>query len=292
MEEQRAWIQSRRRKRLRITAVILSICVLMTNYPDIWGTLSALAEETQDGDGMVYVSDFAGLPEEVREQAVPVGTGIEELMLPDALEAFAAAAKEEDDPGDTEQKEKEETDGVTEEPGDTGQEGTVQDAAQEIGDDYTEETEDTDQTEDAKLTQETYTVTMPEYQAGNVITVETLENTQETGTKEETVTIEGITWQPETAYDGNTEGTYLFTAVLPEGYALMEGVSLPQITVTVQADSADSVIQALLERIAALPDAEEYLAKEPDTEEEEAYVEWMEGLHQYAGGSPRHTGSL
>lgn len=45
----------------------------------------------------------------------------------------------------------------------------------------------------------------------------------------------------------------------------------------------DAVIQALLERIAALPDSEEYLAKEPDTEEEEAYAEWMEGLYQYAG---------
>jgi len=50
-----------------------------------------------------------------------------------------------------------------------------------------------------------------------------------------------------------------------------------------QENGRDSVIQALFERIAALPDAEGYLAKEPDTEEEEVYAEWMEGLHQCAG---------
>lgn len=49
-------------------------------------------------------------------------------------------------------------------------------------------------------------------------------------------------------------------------------------------------LQALLARIAALPDAEEYLATEPDADDwaenedayEEAYTEWMVGLYEYA----------
>lgn len=44
--------------------------------------------------------------------------------------------------------------------------------------------------------------------------------------------------------------------------------------------------QSLLARIAALPDAEEYLAKEPDTDsgeaDEAAYEEWLAGLYAYA----------
>lgn len=79
--------------------------------------------------------------------------------------------------------------------------------------------------------------------------------------------------------------TYTFTAVLPESYALAEDVSLPQITVTVKEseNGTDFAIQTLLDRIAELPDVEEYLALEPDMEEDEdAYAEWEEKLYEYA----------
>ncbi len=324
MDEQRAWIKSKRKKRLRALAAILCLCLLFATYPDILETLSVFATGTRNGDGTVYVAGFARLPEEVRKQTVPVGTGAEELILPDTLEAVVAIPEGEVLPEDAEEEMQTPPEDAEEETGappeDEGEEtevpsetaGKETESSEAEGTETEESADDTQpeqeangenaddnavdsgesassvqtgQTEDAEPTQETHTVTMPEYQAENVITVETLENTQETGTKEETVTIEDIIWQSEPEYDGNTEGTYIFTAVLPEGYALMEGISLPQITVTVQEDSADSVIQALFERIAALPDAEEYLAKKPDTEEEEAYAEWMEGLYQYAGGA-------
>ena len=80
-----------------------------------------------------------------------------------------------------------------------------------------------------------------------MITVERLENPSEKENKEDaddieksqaydtdTVIITGVTWQSQPAYDKDAEGVYFFTAVLPEGYARMEGVSLPQITVTVE----------------------------------------------------------
>ncbi len=49
----------------------------------------------------------------------------------------------------------------------------------------------------------------------------------------EAVRIEGVTWTSSPEFDGDTAGEYRFTAVLPEGYLLAEGISLPQITVTV-----------------------------------------------------------
>ena len=48
------------------------------------------------------------------------------------------------------------------------------------------------------------------------------------------VEIEGVTWAAEPEYAPNTPGGYTFTAVLPEGYALAEGVTLPTIIVTVE----------------------------------------------------------
>lgn len=55
-----------------------------------------------------------------------------------------------------------------------------------------------------------------------------------TAAREERVTIEDITWESDPAYDGDTEGIYTFTPVLPEGYALSDGAELPQVTVTVE----------------------------------------------------------
>lgn len=53
--------------------------------------------------------------------------------------------------------------------------------------------------------------------------------------------------------------------------------------------------QALLARIAALPDAEEYLAGEPDADsgevDEAAYEEWLTGLYAHAEEAFCHTGS-
>ena len=388
MDEQRAWIKSRRRKRLRIMAVILCMCLLVTTRSDILATLSTFASEWKDST--VYVSGFGELPGAVREQTVPLGTGEEELTLPDTLEAFAETLEEEDKPGDAENPDGgadgtenpgDETDG-TENPGNgTGESGNPEEGADdgsgdagnagdrtggagESGDgtgesgnpgdgteggiggagesgDETDESgnpeegadygsgdagnagegteggsgndgntdegnsgagepdgdssdsepetqndnapaddesgaEDADETAkayDGVLTVQRGVFDMPVYMAEPEASAEpqTMER------KEESVMIKGVTWQSEPAYDGNVEGTYVFTAILPEGYVLTEGVSLPQITVTVQ--GTDPVVLELLTRIAALPEAEEYLADEPDVEEE--YEAWMDKLSAY-----------
>ncbi len=366
MDEQRAWLRARRKRRLRILAVMLGFCVLVTTYPDILVTLSAFASEEAVQPEIRQITDFTALSDEIREQTVPIGTMLSELTLPDALEVVVTRECQssedgekgpEDDGGeDSEENDGEEPDGdmtgaedkdgSTEEGGssdtapddtETGNEsensdtetgGESEDSDAETGegedaqpepDGESEETDGMPETDsgdtsdiekeendtgesalaeeqgesvneqenapsegqlESAVSQETHTVTMQEYLAENVIPVQTLENMQ-TEKQEETVTIDGVTWQSEPEYDGSAEGTYTFTAVLPDGYTLAEGVSLPQITVTVES-GVDAIIQALLERIAALPDAEEYLATGPDMEEDgDAYAEWEEKLNEY-----------
>ena len=87
MDEQRAWLKARRKRRLRILAVMLSFCVLIHTYPDILVTLSAFAATGQEQPVTRHITDFTALPEKIREQTVPVGTALSELTLPDTLEA-------------------------------------------------------------------------------------------------------------------------------------------------------------------------------------------------------------
>lgn len=98
-EQQCAWLRARRKGRLRTLAVILSFCVLLTSSPHIWETVSVFAAEEPKGEGRQYISGFAVLPEEVREQSVPLGTGLQELSLPDALEAYISVKNAENSGG-------------------------------------------------------------------------------------------------------------------------------------------------------------------------------------------------
>ena len=50
----------------------------------------------------------------------------------------------------------------------------------------------------------------------------------------EPITIKGVTWEPDEAYDDTAEqGGYLFTPVLPDGYTRATGVELPEIYVRI-----------------------------------------------------------
>ena len=78
----------------------------------------------------------------------------------------------------------------------------------------------------------------------------------------------------------------------PEEEAEQEtpGTGTEEETEETKVAEASQDLQALLARIVALPDAEEYLATEPDADDwaenedvyEEAYTEWMVGLYEYA----------
>lgn len=168
--------------------------------------------------GNLQISAFAKLPKEVQEQVVPVGTDVDKLTLPDTLEAFVTVEYT-----DTVQVEEESV--ISAEP-------VVQDNI----------SEETCATGDAKRSDSnTENVTTEAAAVPETTEATTTEKTeiQETRTQTEAINIQGVTWTAKTEYDKDTEGAYIFTAVLPEGYVLMEGASLPQITVTVCADSAE-----------------------------------------------------
>lgn len=121
MDEQRAWLRARRKRRLRILAVMLGFCVLVTTYPDILVTLSAFASEEAVQPEIRHITDFTALSDEIREQTVPIGTMLSELTLPDALEVVVTRECQssedgekgpEDDGGeDSEENDGEEPDG-------------------------------------------------------------------------------------------------------------------------------------------------------------------------------------
>lgn len=279
-DEQRAWIKTRRKRRLRVLAAVLCLSVLFTTYPNILEAFSVFAAENGAEENILYVSGFSDLPEGVREQTVPVGTGLEELTLPDTLEATVqtgqnAADQDEDadhretedadegtekpsdgeedgegtgKPSDEETADAENQDGSTENPDEDEQDGAVQETAEESGNtDKEEQDEQPEETvvENAEIRQETYTVTLPEYQSEHVITVKQLEdssvknheteNIDDQADDTDVVTITGVTWQSEPMYDGNTAGTYIFTAILPGGGVFAFGRSQPA------ADCGDSV---------------------------------------------------
>ncbi|MDE6662614.1 MAG: hypothetical protein K2K46_04640, partial [Lachnospiraceae bacterium] len=330
MDEQRAWIKSRRKRWLRITAVILSVCLLVTTYPDILEAISVFAAGARGEDAIMSVTGFAGLSEEVSEQTVPVGTDISELELPDTLEAYVSVESEDEkkpddggqkkdddeDPEDSDQnkddKENPDETGGEEKPDDgndnnvaaddsnsSDNAGSETDGSENSGTDTSEPqgggnstdtaapaaVETPDNTKSADVSVQTGEFVMPEYQSENVINVETLENIPadeaksatdtdaegaayhteknaktETIAETEAITIENITWDSSPAYDGEEEGLYIFTPTLPDGYVLSNGVSLPEITVTVVADYAQAEkLHALLELLRALPDPEDYL---------------------------------
>lgn len=296
-----------REKKHRICAAFLCVCMLLSlpGISDIFPVVKA-AEQAESFQEKNVITAFDPLPEDIKVQTVFMGTDKDELDLPEELTVCLLWKSSEQKAEESEQENIWETDDIeenpdtetrNEQPEDTGESVEKTDETdtedeevstgesepvEEQGESETgQENAPAEEQQESTPAQETHTVTMPEYLAENVIPVQTLENTQ-TENRQETVTIDGVTWQSEPKYDGSAEGTYTFTAVLPDGYALAEGVNLPEITVTVESGT-DATIQVLLDRIAALPVAEEYLALEPDMEEDEdAYAEWEEKLYEYA----------
>ncbi len=72
MDEQRAWLKMRRRKRLCTLAVALSVCVLISTYPNVLETLSVYAEGLEGENDGVYVL-------EGKEEEPEDGTDEEEI---------------------------------------------------------------------------------------------------------------------------------------------------------------------------------------------------------------------
>lgn len=253
-----------RKGRLRRMAVLLCFCVLITAFADIPAAFYVFAASGSPDTEERIILAFRALPDEVRKQSVPMETNLDELVLPDTMEAVMSGSAE-----------------------------------------------------------------------GSVSSSDHIEADAPSEKQEEAIAISSITWQSSPEYDGSAEGIYIFTAALPQGCTLAEGIVLPQITVTVreqgndednpeqgdgtdmptqengmdgpvQGNDKDTLVEgglaqedemdnpeqdsgmdfrmeALSARIAALPETEEYLAAEPDMEgNAEAYALWEQKLYEYA----------
>lgn len=256
-------------KPARVMAVVLSFAVFFTGMD-----LTVLAVQSEGQQEETYtVTGFAALSEGLADQSVSVDTAVEELNLPEALEAYAMRNQNDSDDNSDDDSEKtgdgeddtvseNDDDEVPEEGNDDGDsdtetgEGTGESGEEENGGGEKPDNRDGD---GVSINSDTFVV--PVYFSENTqdeVKVETLvsdgeeeaaapKEREEEGTSAENeestdedavvkITIEDVTWESSPAYDGEAEGVYVFTPNLPERYLLAEGVSLPQIMVTVEAE--------------------------------------------------------
>lgn len=241
-------------KLARVMAVMLSFAVFFTGMD-----LTVLAVQSERQEEETYtITGFAALSEGLADQSVPVGTAVEELNLPEALVAYAMRNQDDSDADsddDSDDNSDDDSDDDSEKTGD-GEDDTVsendddEEEPEEGNDDGDSDTETGEGTgESGEEEPEEDGEEEPDNRDGDGVSINSAafvmpvyysENTQDEGKVETLVsdvvkiTIEDVTWESTPAYDGETEGVYVFTPILPEGYLLAEGVSLPQITVTVE----------------------------------------------------------
>lgn len=99
---------------LRLLSAALSLSMLLTGCGPLSITPltvisggveqleSALQDSTEDGEAKrtdTVITGFADLTDDIREQTVPLGTAIEELTLPDTLEAYVVVKTPENEGG-------------------------------------------------------------------------------------------------------------------------------------------------------------------------------------------------
>ena len=145
------------------------------------------------------IASFEELPSGVKKQTVTVGTSLSELNLPDTVTATVYHVTED-----------------TVIPDEDGSEGESGDSS-------------TATPSDAK-----------ESVSGNSSKDSSIKDSGETVTTVTTSTEQiPVTWDSEPAFDGDTEGKYVFTADMG-GYTLSSGAKLPQITVTVTAETVEN----------------------------------------------------
>ena len=145
------------------------------------------------------IASFEELPSGVAKQTVDVGTKLSEITLPDTVTATIYHV--------TEDTVIPGEDNIEDDSGDTST-ATPSDAEGSVSDNSSGDSSDKD--------------------SGTTVTTVT--------TSEEEIP---VTWGSEPAYDGDTAGSYVFTADVG-GYALSSGAKLPRITVTVSADTAEN----------------------------------------------------
>ena len=248
----------------RLVVGVLCICLSLVSLPiDHFGNLAQAAQNEE-------IVGFSALQEEVRNQTVQIGTGLEQLNLPQELEAVCSSQSElsvieGNSLGETspsvesvletvqgtelpkEQYESAGQAGTEEEKGPVqnteggGLEVPKLDLSEETGGQEPdseikepESPEEQPEEEKPELPEGQPQEGKPELPEGQPQEEKPQSpEGQPDGGRTETFTIKNITWASEPEYDGETVGSYVFTPVLPISCRLAAGIELPEITVSV-----------------------------------------------------------
>ncbi|MCM1088752.1 MAG: InlB B-repeat-containing protein [Muribaculaceae bacterium] len=162
-------------------------------------------------------------PEE-EESGIEEGCEGEEPETPD--EPDTEESPEEEEPDKPEEEESGIEEGCEEEEPETPDEPDTEEGFEE---------EDNGAAKRETLAIKTVRIPMRQYYAHPqyAMTADVLVSEDTEGAVMETKVIEEVLWTSMPAYDGETEGVYFFTPILPEGYRIKDSVSLPEISLFV-----------------------------------------------------------
>ncbi len=250
-------------KATRITALVLTAALVFTSID-----LAVFAAANEGIKTQEVITGFGELDESVAVQLLPVGAQESEIVFPDTLTVMLETDGVEESTGDVTQETEDSTKENTEaeeiqtpekdtEHGESTASGESTDTGESAASGESTDTgegavsgESTDTGESMASGESTDT-------GGSTASGETLppvKSTRETSIH--------VTWENNTAdsFDSSALGNhYVYIPVIPEEYRLADGVSLPQISVTIAAKGGQGLAEllALLEK---LPDPLTYLS--------------------------------
>ena len=237
-----------RKKAKRILAVTLA--VLMVNPVTGYGVVAHAQE-------VGTITAFGNLSSEIATQQLAVGAEESDINLPDTLSVTLSVYGVDTAENVVEDSQTEEIPTEEAKPDESTSEEPVADespadASSVSGNDAEEPQEDANGAEDNTATDSEATVVLDSGEVplvasttGSAISVE-LDDADTEQTETETITTEdrtltGITWQINAERSGsdtfnseNAGAVFFYEPVLPEGYTLADGVSLPQIQVKIE----------------------------------------------------------
>ena len=250
-------------KAARITALVLTAALVFTSID-----LAVFATADEEIKTQEVITGFGDLDESVAEQLLPVGAQESEIVFPDTLTVMLETNSVEESTGDVTQETEDSTKENTEaEKTQTPEKDTEHGESTDTGESTASgESTDTGEGMDSGESTDTGESTASEENAGTeddaaeeeqpapVETIPPVKSTRESSIH--------VTWENNTAdsFDSSVLGNhYVYIPVIPEEYRVADGVSLPQISVTIAAIGGQELAEllALLEK---LPDPLTYLS--------------------------------
>ena len=253
-----------REKAARITALVLTAALVFTSID-----LAVFATSNEGIKTQEVITGFGALDESAAVQLLPVGAQESEIVFPDTLTVMLETDSVEESTGDVTQETEDSTKENTEaeeiqtpekdtEHGESAASGESTDTGERMDSGENTDTGESTASEENAGTEED---AAEEEQPVEEETIPPVKSTRETSIH--------VTWENNTAdsFDSSALGNhYVYIPVIPEEYRLADGVSLPQISVTIAAIGGQGLAEllALLEK---LPDPLTYLSSGVENKE-------------------------